>query len=115
MSEFFVFLRFNETPSSAKSQQQKLLEYVDPSHYEALKIQMMDEETHIKKEHISTAFYPADVDVDVKKLQTTIKGDLISSVGTTMLPAQRVTYQIVFSYNGGRLWVKSFNEVKAHA
>lgn len=115
MSEFFVFLRFNETPSSAQAQRDKLLEYVDPSNYEDLKMQMIEEDNHIVKEHISTAFYPVDVEVDAKKLTTIIQGDLVSSVGTTMLAPQRVTYQLEFSYHEGRLFVKAFNEVKQNA
>jgi hypothetical protein len=78
-------------------------------------MQMIDERNHITKEHISTAFYPVDIEVDAKRLTTIVKGDLISSVGTTMLPPQRVVYQLEFSYHAGRLLVKAFNEVKQDA
>lgn len=114
MSDFFVSMRFNVSPNSIHSQQQTLLHYIDPSAYEAMKIKMLDEAEHITKEHVTTAFYPMDIKVNAKALQAYVIGDLMTTVGNTVLPIQRVKYRMSYQYNNGRLWVKSFEEVKDH-
>ena len=115
MSEFFVGLRFTVSPSSVHQQRETLLRYVDPVAYEAIKAQMLAEAEHINKEHISAVFYPVDVKVNAQALTAQITGDVVTVVGISALPAQRLVYEILYRYHNGRLWVKSFEEVKAHA
>jgi conjugal transfer pilus assembly protein TraE len=114
MSHFFIGLRFNVSPSTAETQREMLLRYVDPSIYEALKTQMLSDAVHINKEHISSVFYPVDIKVQANELKTTLIGDFVSTIGTTTLPAQRVAYEITYGYHEGRLWIKTFNEVITH-
>ncbi len=115
MALFFVYLRFNVTPSNVETQRNLLLHYVAPNHYADVKEELVSEEEHIKKAHITTSFYPSDVFADADKLIARIPGDLHSTVGETELPLQRITYEIKFSYHSGRLFVESFDEVKPHA
>jgi conjugal transfer pilus assembly protein TraE len=115
MGLFFANLRLNVTPSNAAMQRDVLLRYVNPSRYEILKTELVLEAEHLKKEHITTAFYPVDVKVDEKKLIVKISGDLQSTVGDTQLFPQRVIYQMEFTYHSGRLLINSFEEVKEHA
>ena len=115
MSLFFVNLRFNITPSNAALQRDLLLRYVNPSLYESLKTTLISEEERVIKNHISTAFYPVDVKVNSTQLAVQIAGDMQSTVANSLLPAQRVNYQISFTYHNGRLLVKSFEEIKANA
>lgn len=114
MSYFFSNLRFNSTPSIASNQREVILKYVDPKYYEALKATLINEEERISKSHITTAFYPVDVKVNVHNLQTLVTGDLVPTVGTNQLAAVRITYRLSFDYHSGRLLVKSFEEVKNH-
>ncbi|MCE3237366.1 MAG: hypothetical protein K0R24_347 [Gammaproteobacteria bacterium] len=115
MSLFFANLRFNITPSNAAMQRDLLLRYVDPSLYESLKKELISEEKRIMNGDILTAFYPVDVKVNTTQLVAQVVGDMQSRVGNIVLPAQRVTYQISFTYHAGRLLVKSFEEVKTNA
>lgn len=115
MSLFLSGIRFNMTPSNALIQREIFLRYVDPSHYENLKSSLLDEEEHLKKEHISVAFYTNDVRVDSIKLVAKITGDLQYTIGDTLLPMQHAIYQLKFTYNNGRLLLKTFEEVKANA
>lgn len=112
MSLFFSNLRFNITPTNATTQRELLLRYVQPNKYEELKTELLSEADYLVKEHISTAFFPVNVIVDSKKLVGRVTGDLQSTIGDSQLPAKRVTYQIAFNYNAGRLFVISFDEVK---
>lgn len=112
MSHFFVTLRFNITPSIAASQRDILLRYVASEYYELLKMQLVKEGQGMAKNHITTAFYPVDIKVNVKNLEALVIGDLVSTIGSNQLPAKRITYKIVYGYNNHRLLVKQFIEVK---
>lgn len=115
MAYYFVQLRFNMTPSNAASQRDLLLRYVLPRYYGALKTELLSEADRITKEHITTAFYQNNIQVDTRQLLAKITGDLQTSVGDAILPMQRVIYQISFTYDSGRLLIKSFEEVNSHA
>lgn len=115
MSLFFVSLRFNVTPSNVVHQRDLLLKYTDPKQYASLKIELNDEAARLNKGRVTTAFHPVDIKVDAQKLQARVTGDIQSTVGGVLLPMQRVTYQIQFTYNQGRLLVNTFQEVKKNA
>lgn len=114
MSLFFMNLRFNLTADNISSQRDVLLRYIDPQYYETLKMELVNEEEHMKKEHITTAFLPVEVKVDAKHLIAIVTGDLLSTVGTNSLPSKRLSYQINYRYGNAKLLVKSFVEVKIH-
>ena len=112
MTNFFAQLRLTKTPESAAFQRETLLRYTDPSYYGTLNNELVAEEDHITASHISLAFYPVNVTVDVKQLTAWITGDLRSTVGDALLPSVRITYQVTYRYDEGRLLVKSFQEEK---
>ena len=118
LSEMLLFLAslsFNVTASNAAMQHSVLLRYVDPSYYETLKLKLFEIEERLKKEHVSTVFYPASVKVDSKKFIGEVSGDLQCSIGDLQLPPRHVTYQFMFSYKNGLLRITSFPEVERHA
>jgi conjugal transfer pilus assembly protein TraE len=115
MALFFVNLRFNLTPNNAETQRNMLLRYVTPSYYGILKTDLLSESDKIKRDHITTTFYQSNIEVDQKKYLVKITGDIQSTIGDMMLPFQRVSYQIHFVFNAGRLLVDSFDEVKVRA
>lgn len=112
MGLFFTNLRLNVTQENASLQHGILLRYVHPSFYSEMKTQLIQEEERIKTSHITMVFYPVNLQVDTKKWIARITGDLQSVIGQDTQPSQRVTYQISFNYDAGRLLVKSFEEVK---
>ena len=115
MSTFISLLRFNLNPGSSESQRDTLLRYMSPEYYESLKVELINEATSMAKDHVTTAFYPVDIKTDVKRLQTLVTGDLLTTVGTNQLPIRRVVYKISFSQNNYRLLVKNLIEVKPDA
>lgn len=115
MSNFFVVLRFNLTPTTIENQRNILLRYVSPEYFDTLKIELINEAERMTKEHITTAFYPVDVKVDAGHLETLITGDLITTIGVNQLPARRVIYKISYTHNNYRLLVKKLIEVSPHA
>ena len=115
MSLFFINLRLNVTASNVASQGELLLRYVAPSNYNAIKTDLLTEAENLKKNHITTAFFPINVDVDTKKLLARVTGDIQSTVGDSRVPSQHVAYQINYTYSNGRLFVASLEEVTPHA
>jgi len=114
MTLFFSYLRLNVTPESADHQRQMLLRYTDPRYFGALNDALVAERDRMTTQHVSTAFYPVNVQVNPKAFSAVVTGDLLSSVGTTQLPTQRVMYQLQYRYDEGRLLVSQFQEVKSH-
>jgi conjugal transfer pilus assembly protein TraE len=114
MSAFFAYLRLNLTPENADSQRQLLLRYVDPRFYGPINNALILERDRITKEHISTAFYPVNIRVDAKRNTVIITGDFVSNMGLTQLSLERVSYQLHYRYDQGRLLVSQFQEVKTH-
>lgn len=110
MTNFFAQLRLTVNPSNAAYQREALLRYTDPSYYGALKNELVAEADHLEASHISLAFYPVNLQVDAKHLVARITGDLQANVGDDPLPAERVSYHIVYRYDQGRLLLKSFSE-----
>jgi conjugal transfer pilus assembly protein TraE len=112
MTTFFAYSRLNVTPESADSQRQLLLRYVDPRYYGTLNTLLIAERDRITSQHVSTAFYPVNIKVDVKTLSVLIIGDLVSTVGTAQVASQRVAYEVRYLCDQGRLLVSQFQEVK---
>jgi conjugal transfer pilus assembly protein TraE len=115
MTSFFASLRLNVTPDNAAIQRDTILRYTDPAYYNTLKSQLVQEADKLTDQHISFAFYPVTVKVDAKHFKAIIEGDLKSFVGEAFLPTTRVKYLVSYRYDGGRLLVKSFEEVKENA
>src|SRR5262249_50707912 len=104
----------NVTPESADTQRHLLLRYVEPRYYGEFNNELIAERDRLVQQHMSTVFYPVAIQVDTQSLSAEITGDLISSVGSTQLAPQRVTYFIHYRYNQGRLLINQFQEVKPH-
>lgn len=111
MTVFFAQLRLNVTPDSAAYQRETLLRYTDPSYYGDFKNALVSEADHLTQTHTSLVFYPVDVSVDAPHLTAKISGDFSATVGNVSLPVKRLTYQIIYRYAQGRLWLRSFQEV----
>lgn len=111
MSLFFSYLRLNVTPSNVTTQQELLLRYVDPAYYGEFKNTLLKEAERIVKEHISSSFYPVKLEVNTQELYVHITGDFLSSIGSTQIPIQRITYFIQFSYQNGKLFIRQIQEI----
>jgi conjugal transfer pilus assembly protein TraE len=115
MSLFFVNLRLNVTSSNAASQREILLRFVSPEHFQDIKTELLLEGERLKKNHITTAFFPTSIEVDTKKLLAKIVGDMHTTVGDIHLASKSISYQIAYRYQNGRLIVTGFDEIKTHA
>ena len=115
MALFLSSLSFNATPSNIVMQHNVLLRYVDSAYYEAIKSKLTEVSDKVKKEHITTSFYPGSVKVDTRRLIAELSGDMQYTIGDIQTQPTHVTYQIGFSYRQGQLRITSFPEVKNNA
>ncbi len=115
MTLYFVSLRLNVTTSNATSQRDTLLRFVAPEHYQDIKTELLLETERLKKNHITTAFFPTNIEVNTNKLLAKVTGDMHTTVGDVHLPSKPISYQISYRYQHGRLIVTAFDEVKIHA
>ena len=111
-SLYFAELALNVTPDNVDFQQEMILRHADPSYYKILKPGLLDNADKIKKDHISTSFFPVDVKVDVKHSETIVIGDLKSYVGETALPTKRISYRVSYRFNAFSPLIIAFEEVK---
>lgn len=113
MTRFFVMLRLDVTPERAGIQRETILRYTDPDFYGLLNSQLVQEADRMRDQNISMAFFPStDIRTNEKKLKAIIEGDLKSWVGDMALPSKHVKYLLSYGYHSGRLFLKSFEEVK---
>jgi conjugal transfer pilus assembly protein TraE len=114
MSLFFVYMRLNVTPDNSQYQHEALLRFADSKYHGAFKNQLSRERDYLIEEHLSTAFYPTKVSVNTKRLKVVITGELHTTVTNELLTPQTAVYEVLYSYNHGRLLIKSFIEVNEH-
>lgn len=112
MTIFLSELALNVTSDNVDFQNELLLRYVDPTYYISLKPQLVAEADRIKKDHISTAFFPVDMKVNIQHHEAIVTGDLKSYVGDTALPNKRISYRFVYRFNSFTPLITLFEEVK---
>jgi type IV conjugative transfer system protein TraE len=108
MALFFMALFLDSSPHSMGYQRDLILRNVDPAIYNSFKYQLVKEEERYKKENLTTTFRPTKVVVNRDKLQTLVTGYLTSYVGGKQVQQLTDTYLLRFRYDGGRLFIKSF-------
>ncbi len=112
MTLFLAELALNVTTENVDFQQELLLRYVDPTYHRILKTQLVAEADRVKKDHITTAFFPVDLKVDSAHSDVIVTGDLKSYVGGTSLPTKRVSYHIAYRFNAFTPLIILFEEIR---
>jgi conjugal transfer pilus assembly protein TraE len=113
MTSFLVSLRFNVTPSVTTEQFNDFLKYISPSLYGDIRAQLTKEIEDIKHEHLTTAFYPMNYEIDSKHLQVRVTGEMRRYVGSELMSDLREMFLIQYEYLHGLLKIKSIEKVKA--
>lgn len=112
MTIFLSELALNITADNVDFQQELLLKYADSSYYSKLKPELLSISDKVKKDHITTTFFPVDIKVDCKHNEAIVIGDLKSWVGDTLLPTKRVTYHFAYRFTAFTPLITLFEEVK---
>lgn len=108
MSLFFVSILLNKTVHSISYAHQLLLKYAAPQEMGVFKEHLFKEEERYRKSGLSTTFYPKKVTTHENKMQVEIRGEMMGYVGQKCIFNQEEGYRFTFSYDYGRLLIKSF-------
>ena len=111
MSRYFSTLILNVTPKSVDSGIDVFLRYVSPAAFGKLRNSMELQAQRLKRNSVSTAFYPVDYQIKEKAREVVVMGDFITIVGTQKVPAQRRAWRLTYALSDGRLWITEFVEV----
>lgn len=111
MTNFLTQLRFNITPSSVTVQFNALLGYVAPTLYGEFRAQLVKEVELINHEHLSSAFYPANFEIDSKHLSVKVSGQMKRFVGADQMSEVRETFLVNYAYEYGLLKLINLEKV----
>ncbi len=100
----------NTTPAIVSQQQATLLRYVHPKNYAPLKTKLDQDAKRIKRENISSTFYPSAQIIDVKNRHVILQGELQLRAGQGSVIKEARTYHLQYKYQQGRLWLVAFNK-----
>lgn len=112
MSGFFLGLILNTSPNNFAARSGQLLQHVYPNYFAIVKAQLVKQQAEIERRAMSTSFQPNSFKIDREKLLVEVNGELRILVGGSPLQLKSATYQIQFTHQQGRLYVKQFKEVK---
>ncbi len=108
MALFFANLILESSPESAAYKRDIILRNTVSESYGTLKTKLLEDETRLKKEHLTTSFQANSIKVDPDKLFVELTGDLLHFVGEKRISQSRDTYQFAFIYRQGRLLIQAF-------
>lgn len=111
-TEFIASLKLNITPDQIAFKQKNLLSYIAADQYGKFKEHLITEQEEVVKDEISMAFYPIESKIiDSKNLVTEISGVLKVYIGSELNQSAKVTYQLEFKLDNGKLLLINFKEV----
>jgi conjugal transfer pilus assembly protein TraE len=96
MADRLVNLNLSVTPANVDRNNTMFLSYVHPMYYGYLKKEFDLQAERIRKEQISTFFYPVEFKFKLKAKRVAVTGDLHTLIGGRYVGSSRNTYEIAF-------------------
>lgn len=115
MATFFAGLALSYTRDNIEGQTALFLRYTDPSAHGELSTRLSAEAEKIRRNNLSSVFYPVEVRVRDKTQQVAVTGDLVTMVGEQVTGRRRATFALRLTFRNGRLFVAGFNETTDEA
>lgn len=113
MAEYVVNQYLTVTVSNQDHQAQQLLTLAAPDVHAALRVHLAQRAAHVRRESMSTQFYPQTVDVESTHRCATVKGRLHAYVQQHQLFDKPAAYRVCFRLARARLWLVSVTEDKS--
>ena len=98
-----VTVIYSVTPATADDVQMRILKFVHPSAYGAVKMQIQRIMTEVKQRGISTVFYIGSIDIDETHLTATVLGVLDTFIGKQRVSSVKKTIHMGLNYTAGHL------------
>ena len=115
MATFFAGLALSYTKDNIEGQVALFLRYTDPEAHGELATRLNAEAEKIRRNNLSSVFYPVEVRVREKSQQIAITGDLVTMVGEQVTGRRRAVFALRLHYRNGRLFVAEFKESQDEA
>ena len=109
-ASFLAQLLLGKSESSAASNREIILRHTEPSFTGVLQKRLKEEEATLQKQHVAYVFYPELVDASPKSLQVTFWGERVIYAQDKRLSSTKEGYVLGFSYQSGRLLLKSLEK-----
>ena len=110
MGPFIAQMVLDISPQSVPYKRDMLLKFVRPAAHGELRIRMDKEADRLVKSGATTAFRPARVTPSADTLSVRLDGVLTTYINSQAFNAD-ASYLVQFEYDGGTLWVASFETV----
>lgn len=110
MATFFAGLALSYTKDNIEGQTALFLRYTDPEAHGELAARLLAEAEKIRRNNLSSVFYPVEVRIRDKQQRIAITGDLVTMVGEQVTGRRRAVFAMRLSFRNGRLFVAEFNE-----
>ncbi|MCW8966243.1 MAG: type IV conjugative transfer system protein TraE [Candidatus Pacearchaeota archaeon] len=115
MSYYYLQLVMNVTPHNVDYSTNLFLKYVDPSLYPDLSTKLKVTAGRIKRDNVSTVYFPSTLDIDSKSMRVVATGHMSTFVGDFKKSDEVRRYIIEFTTKGTRLFVKTLCETNNEA
>jgi len=109
VGEWFTSLVLSYTPKNVDYRINVFLRYAAPESYSVLQTHLQDEAVRIKRNEMSSMFFP--VDAKVRGNFVAITGQQVLRVGNEIVSDKRLTYRMEFRLQDGFLHIIEFKEV----
>lgn len=114
MALFFVTERLNVTPETVDGGHKLLLGYTSSSSYHHYLSVFQKEASLVKKQKVTSVFYPVSVYPDINTLSVKVIGQLHRWVDAMDLGIKTKKFIVRFDYSNGFLSIRSFEEYRDH-
>lgn len=111
MTNFFVTMLLDVTPSDVDYKFKLILKHVSPDSYHALEKHLKEEAQKYKKYNLSTTFIIDEIKMLDSSLEVLVIGKLTSKFLESGSFEKKATYKISYKNVRGRLFIKEFNQV----
>lgn len=115
MAYYYIQLVMNVTPHNVEYTTDLFLKYVDPSLYPELSAKLSVVSGRIRRDNVSTVYFPSQLDIDEKGLRVIATGHMSTYVGDFKKSEEIRKYLIEFNRHGTRLLVKTLCETDNEA
>lgn len=112
MAEFWGGLVLTANATNHDFRMHHLLDHVDPHYYVSMKSMLMEQRERLKA-GVSTSFASKKFQADEKKMMVEMSGVLHLFEGGRPINSVDSTFKIRFTMKNGKIFVRSFEEVKS--
>lgn len=109
VAEWFTSLALSYTPKNVDYRSSVFLRYAAPESLGTLQSHLQDEAIRIKRNEMTSMFYP--VDAKVRDDYVAIIGQQVLRVGKEIVSDNRIAYRMRFRRQGGFIQILEFKEV----